>query len=309
MNLITRRSQFRRRFMFLLGIFLGLLGCDHPDNTLTASDAADDALPKLLGPFATAINATAKPMAHIELTDMLNDDVFASKVGGRAYWPKDQSPPQTARGGRLFLLAQINFAQAPALADFPRQGLLQIFISSDNYFGANFSGKLSEEALAEQQNWRAVYWPELNDDPAAIAPIAAAQAGDVAPFEIGSVQKMGFTPAKELITFGDVHLTKILGQSIYDLATATAKKENVDEDNLVDEAADKLSGDGHKLGGYPAFAQEDPRAANSRKILLLQLDSIDKLMWGDAGVANFFIEPEQLRAGDFSKLVYNWDSH
>ena len=32
------------------------------------------------------------------------------------------------------------------------------------------------------------------------------------------------------------------------------------------------------------------------------------IMWGDAGVANWLITPEQLKNLDFSKVFYSWDS-
>ncbi|WP_368500184.1 DUF1963 domain-containing protein [Kingella sp. (in: b-proteobacteria)] len=47
--------------------------------------------------------------------------------------------------------------------------------------------------------------------------------------------------------------------------------------------------------------------------MLLQLDSdagddgIDKVLWGDAGVANFFITPEDLQLRDFSHVLFTWD--
>ncbi|WP_155392911.1 DUF1963 domain-containing protein, partial [Clostridium sporogenes] len=31
------------------------------------------------------------------------------------------------------------------------------------------------------------------------------------------------------------------------------------------------------------------------------------LMFGDAGVANFFINEEDLKKLDFTKVLYNWD--
>ena len=30
-------------------------------------------------------------------------------------------------------------------------------------------------------------------------------------------------------------------------------------------------------------------------------------MWGDAGVANFFISEQDLKNKDFTNVVYNWD--
>ena len=31
------------------------------------------------------------------------------------------------------------------------------------------------------------------------------------------------------------------------------------------------------------------------------------IMWGDVGVANFFIRLEDLKNRDFSNVLYNWD--
>ncbi|MFP3813195.1 DUF1963 domain-containing protein, partial [Bacillus sp. SIMBA_005] len=76
---------------------------------------------------------------------------------------------------------------------------------------------------------------------------------------------------------------------------------------------DVLSGAGHKIGGYPFFTQDDPRAYgdyNDSTTLLLQIDSEgDHILWGDCGVGNFFITEEELKNKDFSQVVYNWDCH
>lgn len=43
--------------------------------------------------------------------------------------------------------------------------------------------------------------------------------------------------------------------------------------------------------------------------MLLQLDTDDSIdmMWGDAGVANFFIRKEDLLKLDFTKVYYTFD--
>ena len=67
---------------------------------------------------------------------------------------------------------------------------------------------------------------------------------------------------------------------------------------------------GHHIGGYPYFTQFDLRdSGNIPKDyeLLLQLDSDEYLMWGDMGVSNFFIHPEDLKKADFSRVAYTWD--
>lgn len=37
------------------------------------------------------------------------------------------------------------------------------------------------------------------------------------------------------------------------------------------------------------------------------IDGEDYVLWGDCGVANFFINSEALKKKDFSKVMYNWD--
>ena len=63
--------------------------------------------------------------------------------------------------------------------------------------------------------------------------------------------------------------------------------------------------------GYPYFTQEDPRYNKKfaeYDTLLLQIDSEGEyVMWGDAGVGNFFIRRQDLVDKNFSDVLYNWD--
>ena len=68
------------------------------------------------------------------------------------------------------------------------------------------------------------------------------------------------------------------------------------------------------MGGYPAFAQEDPRSEEDGAeydTLLLQIDSEirgrQRIMWADSGVCHFFISRDNLRRLDFSDVLYHWD--
>ncbi|MGI8932599.1 MAG: DUF1963 domain-containing protein, partial [Phormidesmis sp.] len=81
---------------------------------------------------------------------------------------------------------------------------------------------------------------------------------------------------------------------------------------MLDSYSQQFSG--HRLGGYPLFNQNDPRLGSQDDepyVLLLQIDSeangkID-ILWGDAGICNFFIKPSALKKLDFSDVLYNWD--
>jgi uncharacterized protein YwqG len=67
------------------------------------------------------------------------------------------------------------------------------------------------------------------------------------------------------------------------------------------------------VGGFPHFAQGDYRPEGYSE-LLLQIDSFDykngyenTVMWGDGGVINFFIKPEDLKNADFSDIYIGGD--
>jgi uncharacterized protein YwqG len=66
---------------------------------------------------------------------------------------------------------------------------------------------------------------------------------------------------------------------------------------------------GHKIGGYAFFTQCDPRDPKVPMQLLFQMDSDSDIntMWGDMGIANFFIGQEDLQALRFDRVLYNWD--
>jgi uncharacterized protein YwqG len=67
---------------------------------------------------------------------------------------------------------------------------------------------------------------------------------------------------------------------------------------------------GHKIGGYAYFTQCDPREGEPERkddLLLLQIDTDGEIMWGDAGVANIFINAQDLKNKKFDKAYFNWD--
>ena len=84
---------------------------------------------------------------------------------------------------------------------------------------------------------------------------------------------------------------------------------------LFEEAYERARATLNKLGGYPAFAQEDPRDYNFNDeydTLLFQLVSEgqeDKIMLGDCGNCQFFISKEKLAKRDFSDILFNFDCY
>lgn len=63
----------------------------------------------------------------------------------------------------------------------------------------------------------------------------------------------------------------------------------------------------HQIGGLPFFTQSDVRREGDE--LLFQMDSEGEIGWRDMGIANFFISLSDLKAHDFTNVLYNWDCY
>lgn len=273
----------------------------------------------LLAPHKEIILASAKPTVSIELTRQDKGlTLWQSKVGGDPYLPKGADYPRHPDGHALTLLAQINFAEVPKLPDFPEKGILQFFIdgTDEEYYGMNWDNR------REQTSFRVVYYADVSENIDDLVTDFSPYAVKI--YEYGLPFKgqyaMAFALQEQFVPSGDVGIDNQL-------------VELLNNDEFYDAYTKSISSKGHRVGGYPWFTQDDPRyyferweyysfgssenSPNNEKVLeeyvlLFQLDSEwndneDIIMWGDAGVANFFIHPDDLKNLDFSKVLYTWD--
>jgi uncharacterized protein YwqG len=271
----------------------------------TPEEAAriDAAAEAFLQRHHAAIEATRRAVVRIALMPMDGDDPRASKVGGAAWWPAGTAVPRDATDQPLVLLAQVNLAELPESGlDLPAQGLLQFLVSGDGSYGIDYDRDESPAALAAARGHRVAYWPDV-DGP---AQVIAAGTKQQLPLDATPPLRMHFSASTETLGPTDARFPALfpggLAHAIAQLHEATG----VDEDTLMDALWERDTAAGHKLGGYPNFTQEDPRTRPDLE-LLFQLDSDDGVMWGDAGVGNFFISDADLARRDFSRVLYSWD--
>ncbi len=234
--------------------------------------------------------------------------IWQSKVGGNPYLPRNADYPRNANGEPLTLLAQVNFAEMPPLPDFPSSGLIQFFVDETDYsLGVDY------EHYSNTDNYRVVYYPEITQDLAQLcddfAPFQAAAKEEYALPVDGEYRIIFQAVAQQPISVGDFRNELVAGiTNIKD----PAQKQLWDALFAADNA------EGHRIGGYPYFTQTDPREwfdhLKNHTVLLFQLDSDfddsesnDRVLWGDSGVGNFFITPEDLRQRDFSRVLFTWD--
>lgn len=245
-----------------------------------------------------------------------NTGVFSSKFGGIPYVANDDIIPVDSDNNQLALLAQINCGELPENNLYPKVGLLQFWIARSSNFGlgnrdsycvkyiANIDESVSEKDILEKYD------------------ILDENSNEVrSPFKNKNASfSLTFEKGMSTITSTDCHFEDIALKTIQDLFPNEEISDLYDDlDNDVYSTLFKsFEGVQHAIGAYPTFTQWDPRNpddTDTYNVMLLQIESMcstdsneNEIMWGDSGVANFFIDSEKLEKLDFNDVLFNWDS-
>ena len=254
-------------------------------------------LPELLEPVKDKILETKRSFIEIIPAEGAPERPWKSRFGGNPYLPKDTAWPVSPEGQQLFFLAQINFAEMPPLSPFPSKGILQFYIDDDDLYG------LSETDLFKQDYFRVLYFPEVIEDPAKLtADFSFLRSFEDLPVYPGQSFGMEFHLGEECVSVSDYHFPLHFGEGFF-AGFGEAQWE------IFEWYAHEVSSEGHKVGGYAHFAQQDPRRAEDNLVLLFQMDTDAEMecMWGDMGTAKFFISEQDLKDLNFSRVMYYWD--
>ena len=275
------------------------------------------------------LRRTEIPCMRMKLVDT-TPGIAESKFGGRGYVPHDAAIPTNSEGVQMRLLAQID-CQHITIPDFPTSGLLQFWAINDDLTGCNFDDN------TEQKDFRICYYETV--DPTVTEEEVAAKEGNHQPceedeedfFPIDGCFGLKFEQTTDRMSMCDYRFQKKMAELTRELYPEQAKQlladedakeafeeeleEYIEEQDELDETPDWMpNAFGHKIGGYPGFSQWDPRdipKEDDHDILLLQIDTDDigerGIMWGDSGVANFFISRENLKQRNFQDVIYTWD--
>lgn len=249
--------------------------------------------------------------ARISLSFDLAEDLplTQSKVGGRGYLSKEMPYPIDQNQKPLSLLAQINFAEMPALAHFPKAGLLSFYVNyHDDLLGLDFDDPVVQKGfrVIYTEDFTAESYTKEEQDMLFEQTIDVDNFDPVVPKEAKVIAEI----EEQLLLIDSFDFEKAYGTNSYVLLGELIKDKE-QRHAIFDLVYEESS----QIGGYPFFTQEDPRYTMQRQhydTLLFQLASdqiaeqID-IMWGDCGVGNFFINQKDLLNRDFSKVMYNWD--
>ncbi|MCY0967410.1 YwqG family protein [Parathalassolituus penaei] len=278
-------------------------------------------IPESLSEWTDEIKATIKPFVSIRLTANAPENIWASRIGGQAFLPSNMQIPVDIDGEEMPLLAQINLDECPSLAGFPNGGLLQFYVREE-MAGAYFPEEYNDDywnAIVSGQYSRVVYLQSVpsTEQPDELTCGKFFNPEDMDEFPTyGGCYGMEFSIKQEYVNasaspeFEAFYSTTGSEEDVFDFG--------INYDESFSEDDNYTGGSEHKLGGYPAFTQGDIRVTADAGdwVLLFQLDSTSEpddddvgLMWGDAGIGNFFIHRDDLAKLDFSRVAFSWDCH
>lgn len=265
-----------------------------------------------------------KPMIKISLSDE-KPNLFQSKFGGVPYLPKNVEVPKNKENEQLTLLAQINIEELPKNNIYPmKEGMLQFWILNDDVLGLDYDTHLGDgfkiiyykdiDKSVTEEEVLEKYKPYKDED--SYFPVegefslsfkltdgyCTASDDRFSKLFVKEIEKFEKEKGEEYKEIFEKYRKNNLGYNIcYDFYEIFEEDKNLN---------DKLFGAGHKIGGYPDYTQNDIRD-EEYEILLLQIDSEEteknEIMWGDCGIANFFIREKDLKELNFDRAIYNWD--
>lgn len=264
-----------------------------------------------------------KPMIKISLSDE-KPNLFQSKFGGVPYLPKNVEVPKNKENEQLTLLAQINIEELPKNNIYPmKEGMLQFWILNDDVLGLDYDTHLGDgfkiiyykdiDKSVTEEEVLEKYKPYKDED--SYFPVEGE-------FSLSFKLTDGYFSDsnddfreivdREMKKFHDENKDKYSDiLKIYDKENQLNYWEIWDILEEDKEIGERLFGAGHKIGGFPNFTQSDIREVGDYEILLLQIDSEgtekNEIMWGDCGIANFFIREKDLKKLNFDRAIYNWD--
>lgn len=249
----------------------------------------------------------------LEANDNLN--VADSKFGGIPYIAKDSDVPKDSNDTQLALLAQINCTELPENVLYPKEGLIQFWISRNDNFGLN-----------NKEDYRVIYIKKIenditNDDVLNKYNLLNENNDEeYSPFNKENTSfALKFKKGISTITSNDFQFENLVLQTVRELFPDEDVKDlyNDLDQEVFNTLFKAFTGVNHAIGAYPTFTQWDPRnpdEPNAYDITLLQVDSqwesdpnSSQIMWGDCGVANFFINKEKLENLEFEDVLFNWD--
>lgn len=233
------------------------------------------------------------PRAEITLT---TEPVSKSRFGG----PSLGEPPLDSNGKPMRMLCALFCEEFPHVPDFPKEGILRFYIGGEELLGLDY------DHPTEQKDFRVLYDPTADDL------IWQDTVTESELFPISGCYYCHIEPVQSVMSMVDYRFPSPF-QTLKN-QFGIRKLSSHEEDAIWR----LYASEGHGVGGYAWFTQDDPRGMQPElevyDTLLLQIGSVYRdpkiqVMFGDGGVCSFHIPREKLKQRDFSDVLYWWDCY
>lgn len=264
------------------------------------------------------------PTVFIRVNKRKQVTLISSKFGGLPYWDKEIQYPTDSKGNKLMLLAQFNLDDIKGVKLLPQSGILQFFVYSDNefHYGSDF------EDYTNNDCFRVVYHSKIDfniseeDIKSLNIPTSLDKSNDydVITGEIGIDFEISKMASPEYGEFKNrfIELAAEQGWHLDNNEDVKVLDYLIDDWDIMGEIYDICHKHKYQLLGYPLFIQFDPRNDEERyakyDTLLFQMESFEEeegtdfmAIWGDLGIAHFFINRKNLLNRNFDDIMYCWD--
>lgn len=284
----------------------------HDEVTITSEE---DMIKKFAG-FCLEKGLAAEHM-RMSPSDSEKASVYSSKIGGVPYMPKDFEYPCRRDGQPLRLLCQLNFAKLPHVELFPKEGILQIFISD--------IGKLDlldycgTETV--QDDFRIIYHESIIRKESELKTAAEMPSFDSAVFPAVRERVLVPNEPKPVIpSCLDFRFEPAVLEFAkkYKLCPKSAESLSDIKNDACEPLYHRFSYPGFTgIGGFGSFIENDPRKTYLPQFrdcvcCIFQLSDIEETCPEDEdifkktdGRFQFFMPYEALKNRDFSRVMFN----
>lgn len=257
------------------------------------------------------VKSLSRPCISLRRGDAAPETLDATDtfVSGHPYLPEGLDWPTGSNGIHSSFVGQFNFARLPAFRDFPREGLLQWFVDTDDVYGSYFDDEregslgfhvrfLTDLSLPSP--------PPTADYPGKVHG-EHVFAGNPEPIPLVAAMGSGAPFSQDLPDDFDWSVVEP-----HALEAGQASPAIYWDFDLMWSAAGANSSRSH-LGGFLDNCEIDPRgtatffpADHPASQILVQVDGMGTEAWL-GGSARLFGDPAALARGELSSIRYHWN--
>jgi len=223
--------------------------------------------------------------------------ILDDKIGGNPYLPINIEYPKDKNGNYMPLLIQINLKNID-LVDYPKKGILEVFVSKDFDYPSEYVIKYFEEGLEYQTEFPDI---DLNN-------FVLSES-----IKIELKKDITHMPLSDYRSKQNIYnaIQKVYGCGLVIDTKEYYKNYITCTDNWYNEITKSLSIPKANIGGYADFTQQDPRFNDNEQKTecLLKIDSYldERINIGDSGILFILIEPSDIKKCRFENATFDWD--